>query len=392
MISSVLAFLLVGGLQEAPSVDVPPPDEALIAAAEAGDPQARFDLAFHRYTVWIGDGRSQEESLNDPYYQSLVTEFEALAEAELPAALSMMSTIYQVGMGRPADPERAREYRERAHELGDPGASLGLAIDLYQSSDPLDVVRAVDIFVALTREHLGNEETSAIGGFAAGFVGLAMSTGAGGRDTDYESGFDMLKVGLTVDPEHTDFNYMIGRYYETGTATPQDPQAALRHYVVAAENGHGRAAWMAGMQYLNGVGTIADEREAFRLVNLSAEAGDTRGMVSAAVMHAIGQGTEQRGDIARHWYRQAAERGNAHAMRGLGAMLMTGEGGHVDEIFGYALLELAEQAGDTHAARLLGQFGKPSKPNWEAEVAAARAQFLEDSGLDPDRLHDAQLE
>lgn len=358
--------------------------EELRENAVAGDADDQFELAFELF-LQIMDAEPVREDL-----QAAATTDEARQWAQAAAnqdhaeAVNLLGNIASLGFGESPDVEKALTYFRRAHALGSEAAGLNLGAQLLMGSGPQEEQReGFDILVELSGREGIDDYTLRV---AAGYVGYALSVSAAGIEIDHDRGFELLLQGIEADPNNRDFNYVLGRYYESTAGGPIDLQRAAFHFTRAGENGEGRGAWRAGIMNLHGLGIPVDEVEAFRLIQLSADTGYDDGMISLAVMYAVGQGTEIRPELSRIWYEQAASMGNAHALRGLGMMLITGEGGSVDPVRGQALLELAVHGGDEHARYWLEQV-TANFDNSRTDVDAAKSNFLNQNGLTLQELY-----
>jgi TPR repeat protein len=381
-ILGALALLLVHAAGQPADDGLAPSDPGAMAGAEAANPEALFQRALRRMENLSLTGTP------DPVEVDAIRDMlSRAADQGHGGALNMLGTIASSdGSG---DMAPAIAFFERAHAAGDASGTVNLGVALLHAGTHAEQQRGIDILRDfLARD--GLDET--LSGLASGYLGYAVSAGAGGRAVDYDQGLELLLLGHAADPENVDFNYMLGRHYESGTAIPADPAAAAQYFIAAGEAGHAIAAWRAGMAYLNGEGVEANPLEAFRFVNISARNGYDRGMISLAVMNALGQGIPVNGDQAMEWYGHAAALGNAHAMRGLGLMLLLGEAGEADPVTGYALLSMAAGAGDAIAVQALDQLAPqiPDTPDWTEAVEEARAGFLETNNLTQAELYGAE--
>ena len=94
--------------------DQVPGIERLDQAAEAGDPDARHQVAFFRHYM-VGD------------YAPAVAEFKRLAADGHLDSIKMLAHSYMDGKGVAADHERAAYWLDRAAALGDESAERDLA-------------------------------------------------------------------------------------------------------------------------------------------------------------------------------------------------------------------------------------------------------------------------
>ena len=381
-IFGALAVLLAQSSALPPVDGTTGPDPAVEARAEAGDPEALFQIALYRMESLSLAGTP------DPAEADAIRDLlNRAADQGHGAALNMLGTI--AGSDGSGDMATAIAYYERAHAAGEPGGSVNLGVALLHADSPADQQRGIAI---LSRFSERDDVDQRLTGIASGYLGYAASVGAGGQAIDYDSGLQLLLLGHEVDPENSDFSYLLGRYYESGAAGPVDLAAAAQSFIAAGEAGHAIGAWKAGMAYLSGSGVEVNELEAFRFMNLSARNGYDRGMISLAVMNATGQGIPVNGERALEWYGNAAALGNAHAMRAQGLMLLLGEAGEAEPATGYALLSMAAGTGDAIAAAVIEEVTPqlPDTPEWVASVEAAQTRFLDTNGLAQADLYGAE--
>jgi len=382
----VSALLLATALQASPPDNdaITPPTDETIGLAEAGDPDALFEVAWYDFMQEIGSGDMPDPAVMNRVQQQLG---HAGDQGHGPS-LNLLGTITENGYGLPPNPRAALVLYSLAHEAGEPAGSLNLATRLLFSNTPEDVAEGVSILQQLVADAGAPEARIP----ATGYLGFAQAHGVGGLEADPQAGIEGLETALAADPGNAVFHFMLAGLYEQGADGETDMASALAHYQAAAEAGHGQAAWQLGMRYLEGAGTEPDPEAAFRYVSMAAEAGDEDGMLSLAVMYALGQGTPANPANARGLYWQLASVGNAHAMRGLGGMLLVGEGGEAEPARGYALIALAAEAGDSMAQQLLVSLAPqlPDTHEWTDAVAEQRRWFLDTSGLQPGDIYGAQ--
>lgn len=383
----VSALLLATALQASPpdSDAIAAPTEDTASLAEAGDPDALFEIAWYDFTQQTASGGTP-----DPMVMNRVQEQLGRAgDQGHGPSLNLLGTITENGYGLPPNPGAALVLYRLAHEAGEPAGSLNLATRLLTASTaPEDTAEAVSILQQLA----GDNDAPEARMLASGYLGYAQAYGLGGLEPAPQAGIEGLETALSADPDNAVFHFMLAGLYERGPDGEPDMASALAHYRAAAEAGHGQAAWLLGMRYLEGIGTAPDPEEAFRYVSMAAEAGSEDGMLSLAVMYALGQGTPADPAVARGLYWQLASAGNAHAMRGLGGMLLFGEGGEAEPARGYALISMAAEAGDSIAQQMVGSLAPqlPDTPDWNDAVDEQKRWFQETSGLHPGDIYGAQ--
>ncbi|WP_291845280.1 tetratricopeptide repeat protein [Maricaulis sp.] len=358
------------------------------AAAHRGQIEANdsdpFSMLLSRY---VDLGSADEVSPEDA--ARLRGDLSALADTGDAQALNLLAILTEQGFGRPPNPDAGLGLFYLAAENGSADAALNLSVREIQSPDPVVRQAGLDRLDALARR---SDLPETLAGLITGYQGWTLALGLREADNPDRTALDLIETGLAANPDDSILHWAMALLIETDGPAIADRARLLHHYRQAGRNGHGQAAWRAGMMHLNGDGTETDAAEAFRWINLAAGAGLDDGLISLAVMYAVGQGTDPDPVRARALYGEAASRGNAHALRGLGFMLIFGEGGEADPVRGVALARLAADAGDRMAADLLTQLAPqiPDEADWIMAVNNARAEFLRETGLSPDRLYGAQ--
>lgn len=283
----LLASILSLALQATPAFDENTPVSELTSLAEDGNAEAQEELGMRLHIEWMESGNDPDDQASHILLDEARYWLELAAEAERPAALNTLGTVYNQALGVEYDPVRAEGLFRRAIAAGDNAAIVNLAGMQIHDEDPsnnLEAVEALEGF--LTAGELPELER-----LASGILGMAYTFGGGDVLQDYERGLDLLERADSTGEAHAGVLFMLGRYHETGLGGADGGEAAsLGYFERAGQAGNGYAAWRAGMQHLNGWGTRVDEAEAFRWVQHAAELGDDQGMISAAVMYAMGQG------------------------------------------------------------------------------------------------------
>ena len=142
----------------------------------------------------------------------------------------------------------------------------------------------------------------------------------------------------------------LGFYYQTGTCTKVDHQAALHWYSLAAEQNNPSALEWLGLIYRGGDGVQKDESLAFEYFRRAAEQGSASAMSNVAMSFKFGQGVEA--DIGKSvlWYERAASAGDSGAMEELGELFDSEDFGVQDYQKAFSWHKQAASKGNTAAA------------------------------------------
>mgnify|MGYP001793883046 CR=1 FL=1 len=286
-------------------------DEAfalLTPVAEDGSAETWVYLAM----AYMGAEINAELSADTtPNMQRAIAWAERSLEQDYALSANVLATIFSMGLGVDADEQRARGYLERGDALGDPGASLNLAVRLL-AEEPENACR---------RLHKLSQQESLVQSVAQYHFGVSLI------ETDCpqtEPATDPIALLRAAGEEGVDDALVYSaELLEQGRRVQQDTAAALALYDIAARRGHARALWRMGLAHVNG-DRPRDPSRAITLFKQSVDAGASDGLVSLGVMHATGDGIGKDVAAAVAYYEQAAALGNAHAMRNLGMMFWHG--------------------------------------------------------------------
>lgn len=169
----------------------------------------------------------------------------------------------------------------------------------------------------------------------------------------------------------------LGYFFETGFATPREPDQAADWYKKAAGNQDRLAQWLLGRLYLLGDGVRRDSNEAERWLRPAAEAGDRFAQYLLATSLEEGDHLHE----AAKWYGEAAAQDVAQAQYRLGLLLKTGRGTALDKHRAYVLLSLALDEGVSQAALHV--------QGLESELGTTQTQQAKDEALDLGRKYRA---
>ncbi len=313
--------------------------------AESGDARVQYMRA---HALWLHATEGK-----DPDQIDTVEVAEAVRTAELCAAreagdcLNLLYLMHSLGIGIPADREKALGFLRRAVEANDDGAKLNYAIMLYTGAPMIDkdVDLACKYFLELVE--------SPAGAIVAYYLGVATFRGQCGRTADPEAAIELIRVAAKHGVKEAQRD--MGKNYEFGWATKRDPKRAVQWYKKAAAQGDGESLWRLGMAHVTGEGLKKDSVSAVDYFRQAANAGYGGAKVSLAVMYATGDGVARDYKEAKRLYEEAAEMGESHAYYGLAVMHARGEGMPADLVKARALYALALALGDRPNAAFVEQ-------------------------------------
>jgi TPR repeat protein len=123
---------------------------------------------------------------------------------------------------------------------------------------------------------------------------------------------------LAAEQGNADAQNTLGNMYATGSGVSENFVEAVRLYRLAAEQGNPEAQTNMGYMLQEGLGVPQNPLEAVRWYRLAAERGYADAQTSMGFMHQEGLGVPQSDVEALRWYRLAAEQGNAVGQRKMG--------------------------------------------------------------------------
>ncbi len=154
----------------------------------------------------------------------------------------------------------------------------------------------------------------------------------------------------------TEAQYIAGGMYYRGFGAPQDLQKAFTLLYGAAVEGSSTAQSqkLLGQFFLTGTATPQNLGEAMKWYRRAAENGDPEAQSELAFLYFTGRGGERDLEKSFHWYEKSASQGLAVAQYSLGIMYYSGSGANeADIIKAYAWISLAaaQNHADASAAR-----------------------------------------
>lgn len=188
------------------------------AAIAGGVPQANQVLGA---ILYLGIGEAPDPARAIPYLR-------LAAEADVPAAFSLLGFAYRDGQGVEKDAAASRRWFERAVDAGRPEAWLPLAWYLVRDNKPESTERAR----ALIDQGMKKRQAEAF--FLRGVIA---SQGGGGADLRDTFGFWMTAAELG----HEESQYRVGVMLLDGLGTPKHPAHGEYWLRRAAQAGHDNA-------------------------------------------------------------------------------------------------------------------------------------------------------
>ncbi len=204
--------------------------------------------------------------------------------------------------------------KKRAFELATAGAALGCA----HSKGALGRCYITRWGVAADQARglaLGRESAAAGSCFGQFVVGLSSSGGYSGVTKDHAEAVRHYR--LAAAQGHAYAQVLLGVSFERGEGVAQDYAEAVRLWRLAAAQGHELAYYNLGRVFEKGQGVAQDDAEAVRLYRLAAAQGHASAQVNLGARFETGQGVVQDRAEAICLYRLAAAQGVASAIAAL---------------------------------------------------------------------------
>lgn len=148
----------------------------------------------------------------------------------------------------------------------------------------------------------------------------------------------------------------------SGLGLPQDFDAALKWYNLAAEKGYAVSQFNLAGMYEQGFGVETNLVKAAEWYLKAAERGHAESQFCIAVMYEQGRGVEMDIKEAVKWYQQSSEKNYPFAQNNLSMILLGGKGVPRDLIRAYKWASLAGAQGEESANNVLRKLtGKNDK-------------------------------
>jgi uncharacterized protein len=193
---------------------------------------------------------------------------------------------------------------------------------------------------------------------------LALACTAGGPQSDYESGLDLLHgrggpkdqarafvlIERAADGGHAAAQGALGAMLASGTGCAKDETRAVEVLGMASGAGEASAMFNLGVMRMKGQGCEPDVQGGLDLVTRAAKQGFAPAVVRLAEIYYFGEGEIPRDfGKALPWVSMAAADGNAWAQNTLGTMFEFGQGVETDRLRARSLYEQAALQGDARA-------------------------------------------
>jgi len=157
-----------------------------------------------------------------------------------------------------------------------------------------------------------------------------------------EKSDDMLKI--MIEKANTGDAYSqfkLGQEYYNGVDFPQDYEAAVKWFKLAADQELPEAMNALAICYKNGQGVNQDIKQAYKLFTAAAKQNLADAQFNLGVMYYNGEVVEANNKEAAKWFKLAAEQGHCVAQSNLGICYYEGTGVTMDNFESYYWLSLA---------------------------------------------------
>ncbi|HVO82841.1 MAG TPA: trypsin-like peptidase domain-containing protein [Syntrophobacteria bacterium] len=271
----------------------PPADAGVKGArwlkdAEAGNPEAEFNLAL----VYLqGDGIPRDAAKAAAWLEKSALQGYAQAQFRL-------ARMYARGEGVPTDPAKAVEWMEKAAGQGHAEAQFDLA-GMYARGEgvPTDPAKAVEWM-----ERAGSQGHAK----AEGFLGWMYMEGEGVPRNVAKAVEWYQKAAAQGDAEA---QFHLAGMYAGGEGVPKNAAAAMEWYQKAATQGYVEAENRLAEMYYLGDSVPEDAAKAVEWAEKAAAQGDAKAQFLLSLMYLNGDGTAKDLVLAYAWCKLAAARG-----------------------------------------------------------------------------------
>jgi TPR repeat protein len=308
----------------------------------------------------------------DKDFQKAEQLFQQAARMGVTQAIIMIGVMYEIGMGKPADYNKALEWYFKTAEntveifygegMRTNGGFQVLALLASQARafyylDTLKEYHAIDTLKTFRAFQSSAEKGNK---FAMAALATAYYSGACTPEDTAKGKYWMLKA---ANAGHVQAMYQLAvMYYDRGDYQgPHDNKVAVKWFLKAAENGyidgmttvaimyyHGRGIdqdykkaidWFLkaaakgnalamnnlGLAYMQGAGVVKDEKKAFEWLSKAAAQNYTTSMFYLGYLYDKGE-LDRDYKKAMEWYLKAAKNGNESAMDAIGKLYEDGKG------------------------------------------------------------------
>ncbi|CAJ0646452.1 11208_t:CDS:2 [Entrophospora sp. SA101] len=140
---------------------------------------------------------------------------------------------------------------------------------------------------------------------------------------EHKSTFKSLLKNYSDD---SNFNFIIGFFYENSIGTVQDKQLAFNHYEKSAKTGNSIGQYFLGRCYYWGIGIKIDRKKAYEWLKKSADNDNFKGKWLLGLCYERGYGTTKDLQKAFELFLSSAENGNVVSQMELGRCYEEGVG------------------------------------------------------------------
>lgn len=276
-------------------------------SADQSFPYASFELG-KMLRDGIGCVKNQQDS--DSRFKEAFLGFVSLEEQAHDDKLQYrLGWMLLNGIGTDKDEAGAREYFEKAADLGNPFACYQLAklILAGEKAQPQDVEKAI------------------------GYLKKA------------------------VEAENPYAAYFLGKLYEKGQHVPQNIAEAIRLYTLSAEQDNDFAAYQLGKLYLGGDGVLKDVESAIRWLTFAADRKNQFAEYALGVLYFKGEDVPKDVPKALEYLKRSAGQGNQFAQYRLGKIYLMGEDMPKDIQAALQFLTAAAEQGYQYTQYTLGK-------------------------------------
>ena len=283
---------------------------AVMAAAERGDPDAQYELA---WMYFIGTDVPKDDAKSARWCRRAAEQGHAAAQV-------MLGSKYEIGdLGMRQDYAEAVWWYRRAAEQGYAPGQFALAGQYREGLGvPQDYTEAVQWYRRAAEQGHPNAQFS---------LGEMHSEGLG-VPQDYTEAVQWYRRAAETEPRfrivegrrwvtlvagQAEAQNNLGLMYAEGRGVAQDEVQAVRWYRRAAEQHLAAAQRNLGLAYAEGRGVVQNDTEAVRWFRRAARQGLTAAQNNLAFMYSEGRGVLKDSVLAHMWLNIAGANGNERA-------------------------------------------------------------------------------
>lgn len=289
-------FMLLRGADEVPR-DIDKGLAMLRLAVEQGYTAANRDLA--RYYDMLDTEEGARQALD--YYQQYIEEYPKDA-----SALIHIGLIYETGLGVPCDIELAKKYYERAAEYDETGQANNFLGGIYMNAEENDENERMAVYYL--QKAIEQGDSNAMRRFC-----YYLHNGRGGLQPDSQREVALLTEASRRGNHQASFQ--LGLLFEGGIeGIEPNPEAAIRYYQLAADNGVEAAINKIGELYLFGEIVPANISKAIACFSTASDKGYGKSSYWLGRLHTDGIGQlEKDTRKAIEYYQKAIAQGFENA-------------------------------------------------------------------------------